>query len=122
MAFIDDSAYSNAEGAYLLSPLGLGYGVVKDALSEKKNKAKHKVYLASLKEKEAENRASFSKTFEERRKAEQDVSEAKQEVSNAKNELANVEEKPKPKMTKYILIGGGVLVVGLVLFLALRKK
>ena len=123
--FVNDSDYSNFIFA---SPVLVAGALVKNKKDIKRKDAQHKVNMAELEKKEAENRISFAKSFEERRIAEQDKANAEKKLDDAKKEVEDVKndvETPTNKKSKtktIALIGGGIVLVGLVVFLMVRKK
>jgi len=118
--FIDDDNYSNYLGAILPAIL------INKKISKRKD-AEQRQKLAQIEQEGARQRMEFAKNFEERRKAEKDLKDAELKEAKAvadKNlaDTGNVPQSKPSNIKKIALIGGGVLVVGIVLYIALRKK
>ena len=126
--FIDDNQYSNLVP---FAPIVGGVALIKSKKDRKRKDAQQKIMLAEMEKVKAEKRMAFAKTFEERKKAEQDKSSAEDKIDEGKKEMAQATDEANKvenvgggsKTKKYLIIGGVlVLVIGIGIYLKFRNK
>ena len=122
--FVDDSQYSNLVP---FVPILVGGALVKNRADIKRKNAKQKVMLAEMEKVKADKRIAFAKTFEEKKKAEQDKLDAEQNIKEGKKEISEstdaITDSGAKKTKKYLIIGGVlVLVIGIGVYLKFRNK
>jgi len=119
-----DSRYSN-----FVPLVAVGVAALINKKAQKKKDAQFKLNVANINKMAAQNRLAETQEYGAKKKAEEELKKANAEQEKASQEVAKADEELKKasegesatKQKKTMLIVGGVVVLGIVLYVALRK-